>query len=92
MSALSLLHSQRAELTAALSRLHNAGLDRTPAAINARKHLQRVNRWIADPRGVDGLVGENGYGPAVRDVLREADWELTRLAPVEVLDAGLVLA
>lgn len=78
---LALLDQHRANLAEAILKLEQAGLGSEPPAFEARRYLAKVKRWIADPRGCENLIGENGYAPAIRDVVREAEFYVTRFAP-----------
>lgn len=83
---LTLLQAQRDALTAALAQLEAAGLSTYPAANMARHYLRKV-RWALKEARYDafnslaGIIGENGWAPGVTSVLKDAEFELTRLAP-----------
>lgn len=73
------LDEHRASLAQALVDLNAAGLGDYPAAHMCRHYLAKVKHWLADPRGADSMLAI--YGEGIRATLRDAEFELTRLAP-----------
>jgi hypothetical protein len=90
MPPLPQLDQHRADLSAALLSLNQAGLGNWPAAHMCRRYLAKVKCWLDDPRGADVMLAI--YAPGIRDALKDAEFELRRVAPVEVLGDGRVLA